>query len=145
MQDFSAAFFAKLVAGNLQSVDEHTIQHSSSGPAKKINPHNFLPAQHTPKTHQLTTPIGYDDTTIARLEQQAQALHPHVVEEVVSHSPHINVSSHIKETNQTSKSAQPGIFQDNSELVECIKDITKTFKSIDSSLKKLVKHFVKNT
>jgi len=144
MNDFSTAFLAQLVAGNLQDVDKHTVQQSSAGPAKKINPHNFLPAQHAPKDQRHTAPVGYDPDTIARLEQQAQSLHPHVIEDGIVPAELFNTPTPVRGAEQVVATKQQQPYQSNNELVECVKDLSKTFKSIDSSLKKLVKHFVKN-
>jgi hypothetical protein len=123
---FSAAFFANLVAGNLQHVDENMVGTNAAGPAKKINPANFLPQQvidnNRAREHEQHRRLTEE------LNRQALLTHPYPDEntstrEALPHKVQVATSP-----------AAPLVTSDD------MTDLLKTFKSIDASLKKIAKH-----
>lgn len=121
-ESFSAAFFANLVAGNLQHVDENMVTKSASGPAKKINPAQFLPTQ--VMEAERAREQDQHRRLAEELNRQALQTHPHAIDES---SLYKQQTPRVQVTTQNIKS-------------DDVAELLKTFKSIDSTLKKLVKH-----
>ena len=120
--DLASAFMASLVAGNLQHVDENTVQMSALGPAKKINPKSFLPSA---MVEQEVNQQNEKRKRIAdELNREAMRTHPHSDSTVLNENPRSMKISTITSS------------VENEDLASML----KIFKSIDTSLKKLVKH-----
>ena len=124
MDEFAAALMAKLVSGNLQMVDESTVQRSTSGPANKLDPHSFL-----------------------RQQQQQQRQQEQVNASVYQPAAHTEVNVHtvhaIQEEPQSnvarSKKSNNTLNVDNADSQKLI----KIFTSIDKSLKAIATHLTK--
>lgn len=126
MDELAAAFMAKLVSGNLQQIDEATTHRSATdGRANKIDVGGFISNMQRPQaTHQQQIAIQNDNniTMPAQAVQEASANYREVAHK---HKPS-RVSVKSRET-----------FNDD-ELLNAIKSIDKTLKTISTSLKKLI-------
>lgn len=126
MDELAAAFMAKLVSGNLQQVDEATTHRSATdGRANKINVGGFISNMQRPQVaHQQQIAIQ-DDNNNTITAQTAQETPANYREVAHKHKPS-KVSVKGRET-----------FSDD-ELLNAIKSIDKTLKTISTSLKKLI-------
>jgi len=121
MDEFAAALMAKLVSGNLQMVDESTVQRSTSGPANKLDPHSFLRQQQK------------------QLEQiNANVYQPADHTEVNVHTVHA-IQEEPQSNIARSKKLNNTLNVDSADSQKLI----KIFTSIDKSLKAIVTHLTK--
>ena len=121
MDEFAAALMAKLVSGNLQMVDESTVQRSTSGPANKLDPHSFL-RQQQKQQEQVNTSV-YQPA--AHTEVNVHTVH------AIQEEPQSNVAR-SKKSNNT-------LNIDNADSQKLI----KIFTSIDKTLKAIATHLTK--
>lgn len=124
-ETLTAAMLANLVAGNLQHVDDNMVNRSSAGPAKKLNPAQFLPQQiveaDRAREHERQRRMTDE------LNKQALLTHPHP-----EHSGQtlMNVPPH----------AQKMLVNTSQYTSEDFASLLKVLKSMDSSLKKITTH-----
>lgn len=122
MDEFAAALMAKLVSGNLQMVDESTVQRSTSGPANKLDPHSFLRQQQQKQQEQVNANV-YQPT--AHTEVNVHTVH------AIQEEPQSNIARSKKSNNTLNVDST-----DSQKLI-------KIFTSIDKSLKAIVTHLTK--
>ena len=120
----TAAMLANLVAGNLQHVDDNMVNRSSSGPAKKLNPAQFLPQQ-------------IIEADRAREHEQHRRVAEELNRQALMTHPHSNVEVH---TSPMLPHSQKMLINTSGVSTDDITSLLKTFKSIDSSLKKIATH-----
>ena len=121
MDEFAAALMAKLVSGNLQMVDESTVQRSTSGPANKLDPHSFL-RQQQKQQEQINANV-YQPA--AHTEVNVHTVH------AIQEEPQSNIARSKKSNNTLNVDST-----DSQKLI-------KIFTSIDKSLKAIVTHLTK--
>jgi len=68
-EQLATALVAKMAGMELKKVDDNTISQSSTGPATRIDPKQFLPGVQQMQQNQQAA-------TIARLNREAELLHP---------------------------------------------------------------------
>ena len=124
MDEFAAALMAKLVSGNLQMVDESTVQRSTSGPANKLDPHSFLRQQQQQQKQQEQVNTSVYQPT-AHTEVNVHTVH------AIQEEPQSNVAR-SKKSNNT-------LNIDNADSQKLI----KIFTSIDKTLKAIATHLTK--
>jgi len=124
MDEFAAALMAKLVSGNLQMVDESTVQRSTSGPANKLDPHSFLrqQQQQQKQQEQINANVYQPD---AHTEVNVHTVH------AIQEEPQSNIARSKKLNNTLNVDSA-----DSQKLI-------KIFTSIDKSLKAIVTHLTK--
>jgi len=123
--DFTAAMIAGLVAGNLQQIDESTTQRSSTGLAKKINPHNFLNTQpqapvlpvHQDTVMQQHIPVSIVQEPVSIVQEQ---------EPVSRTTASVVIPNNITLSNS-----------DTAEILKTLVDLVSFVGSIDKTLKKI--------
>ena len=135
MNELAAAFMAKLVSGNLQVVDEFTTHRSAtSGPANKLNAHNFV-------NNKSVQDITAGNTVV----EQHTHVPPVVVEKkaIVHSSPYIEPQPSVADDSKKKTSATKSTKQE----ISISEDFLAVFKSIDKSLKSIasnIKEFNKS-
>jgi hypothetical protein len=121
-EDFAAALVAGMTGQILKDVDRNTVQQSSAGPANKLDPMSFVRPgrQSTPQQENITAQLNAEAERLFPLPDQPMPSAPTGVAQSVA--PAVQ-QIHIRRTEDAPATND---------------DITKTLKSIDRSLRKLV-------
>jgi hypothetical protein len=121
MNELAAAFMAKLVSGNLQTVDEATTHRSAtSGPANKINAHNFISNKSAQNLASNTS-----------VTEQMQ----NIIEQPINRTD-VYVSPQVATAAASSK-RKVTTTKDNKHEIALTEDFLTVFKSIDKTLKSI--------